>query len=77
MMLPRMDKRTLAALNNLRFHEDFTIVREYLESALDGIRRQNDTATDVQLNWNQGACQVIQGLFDKQDRASEILNKMD
>lgn len=69
------DKQLLVTLHSLKFNEDFKVVRAYLEQCLSDLRKNNDSAVDIQLHWNQGACQALQEFFEKIDRASERLQK--
>lgn len=81
-MLRRIDDKRdavkiLSSLHNLKFNEDFQVVREYLESCLHDIRCKNDKQSDqVQTRWNQGAAQVLQEFFDKQDSAVDKVKKI-
>lgn len=72
------DRRFISALHRIRGNHDWTIIREFLENERGRIGRDNETQRDeVVFRQQQGACQALGDLFQKQDRAVDTIKKME
>jgi hypothetical protein len=72
-------KRLCRALNDFKANHDLnkdseeSIILGWLRRSLDEMRIRNDSLTGENLVQNQGACQVLQELFDSFETAKDIL----
>lgn len=75
-MLGKLDQRTAKALHSLKASQEWQVVKEWLDYSLTEIRQRSDReSSEIQLRWNQGACQILAELFKAQEDAKNALNK--
>ena len=74
------DKQLHAALNRLRGKGQVELsdeyrVRKWMEQSLRNMRLKSDELQGPLLQWNQGACQILQELIDSFNDAKATLTK--
>ncbi len=73
-MLGKPDEQQLKALHALKGDPNWEKVRMLLENSLYELRQHTDRQADeVQMRWNQGACQILSDLLDCAENAANKL----
>ncbi|MCP4116470.1 MAG: hypothetical protein GY737_13880 [Desulfobacteraceae bacterium] len=74
------NKQLCSALNRIRTKaqdktSDEALVIAWLCGSLRRMRQNNDTLQVTPLQWNQGACQLVQEILDSFDTAHDIVRR--
>jgi len=67
------DKDHIKAMHSITVNPETRPLLEYLSEELDTLREKGDYLTGHELQWNQGACQVLQEILALPSTAKSLL----